>query len=113
MHHFFNLHGDTRLCRDSRRHRKQRSKAAVSNSQIPYIHVVLISTFHLVLLTLPYSILIMASTSSADASARVHEPGSMYSSLVDGPGGFDRGWFMGTWGVAWSTLPMWNVGPVH
>jgi hypothetical protein len=39
---------------------------------------------------------------------QVHEPGSKHSSLLDGPGGFDRKWFMGTWGVAWSTLPMWE-----
>lgn len=39
---------------------------------------------------------------------QVHEPGSKHSSLQDGPGGFDRTWFMGTWGVAWSTLPMWE-----
>jgi hypothetical protein len=41
---------------------------------------------------------------------QIHEPGSTHASLVDGPGGFDRTWFLGTWGVAWSTLPMWNVG---
>jgi hypothetical protein len=48
----------------------------------------------------------MAETNVQDI--QVHEPGSKHSSLLDGPGGFDRTWFMGTWGVAWSTLPMWE-----
>lgn len=26
-------------------------------------------------------------------------------------GGFDRSWMLGTWHVAWSTLPMWKVCP--
>lgn len=42
----------------------------------------------------------------------VHEPGSKHPSLADGPGGFSREWFMGKWGVAWSTLPMWKVSLV-
>lgn len=53
----------------------------------------------------------MASTSTPVAAARIHAPGSTDSTLADGPNGFDRKWFMGTWGVAWSTLPMWNVSP--
>ena len=39
----------------------------------------------------------------------VNEPASAATSLADAPGGFDRTWFLGTWGDAWSTLPMWNV----
>lgn len=45
---------------------------------------------------------------SESSNIQVHEPGSKHASLQSGPGGFDRTWFMGTWGVAWSTLPMWE-----
>ncbi|RXK35024.1 hypothetical protein M231_07727 [Tremella mesenterica] len=38
----------------------------------------------------------------------IHSPGSKDSSLADASGGFDREWFMGRWGVVWSTLPMWK-----
>ncbi|EAL23603.1 hypothetical protein CNBA2500 [Cryptococcus deneoformans B-3501A] len=38
----------------------------------------------------------------------LHKPGSTHPSLSDGPDGFDRSWFMGKWGVVWSTLPMWK-----
>ena len=38
----------------------------------------------------------------------VHKPSSTDPSLADGPNGFDRKAFMGRWGVAWSTLPMWK-----
>ncbi|KAK4688154.1 hypothetical protein P7C73_g1958, partial [Tremellales sp. Uapishka_1] len=43
------------------------------------------------------------------AAITVHPPSSSHSSLADAPGGFDRTWFMGKWGVCWSTLPMWKV----
>ncbi|WVF71492.1 hypothetical protein IAT40_006298 [Kwoniella sp. CBS 6097] len=36
----------------------------------------------------------------------IHPPGSDHPSLSEQ--GFDRSWFMGRWGVAWSTLPMWK-----
>ncbi|OWZ60151.1 hypothetical protein C356_00285 [Cryptococcus neoformans c45] len=38
----------------------------------------------------------------------LHKPSSTHPSLSDGPDGFDRSWFMGKWGVVWSTLPMWK-----
>lgn len=37
----------------------------------------------------------------------IHAPGSSHPSLSDGTFNYD--WFMGKWGVAWSTLPMWKV----
>jgi hypothetical protein len=40
---------------------------------------------------------------------KIHRPGSDHPSLADVSGGFDRTWFMGRWGVVWSTLPMWKV----
>jgi hypothetical protein len=49
--------------------------------------------------------------SASSSSITLHEPGSSHPSLADGPGGFDRTWFMGRWGVAWSTLPMWKASP--
>ncbi|WWC94231.1 hypothetical protein V866_001071 [Kwoniella sp. B9012] len=36
----------------------------------------------------------------------IHPPSSTHPSLSEGT--FDRSWFMGKWGVAWSTLPMWK-----
>ncbi|WWD17267.1 hypothetical protein CI109_101705 [Kwoniella shandongensis] len=48
------------------------------------------------------------STASTSTSIAIHPPSSSHPSLADGPGGFDRTWFMGKWGVAWSTLPMWK-----
>ncbi|ODN94245.1 hypothetical protein L198_05101 [Cryptococcus wingfieldii CBS 7118] len=39
----------------------------------------------------------------------IHPPGSTHPTLTEGgPEGFDRSWFMGKWGIAWSTLPMWK-----
>ncbi|WVQ72471.1 hypothetical protein IAR50_002023 [Cryptococcus sp. DSM 104548] len=39
----------------------------------------------------------------------IHSPGSAHTTLTEGgPEGFDRSWFMGKWGIAWSTLPMWK-----
>ncbi|OXG54921.1 hypothetical protein J010_00257 [Cryptococcus neoformans] len=38
----------------------------------------------------------------------LHKPSSTHPSLSDGPDGFDRSWFMGKWGVVWSTLPLWK-----
>ncbi|KAK8864435.1 hypothetical protein IAR55_001684 [Kwoniella newhampshirensis] len=46
--------------------------------------------------------------SAPTASMTVHPPASAHPSLADSPGGFDRSWFMGKWGVVWSTLPMWK-----
>ena len=46
-------------------------------------------------------------------SITIHPPRSADPALrdaQDGSDGFDRAWFMGTWNVAWSTLPMWKVG---
>ncbi|WWC70023.1 uncharacterized protein I206_103967 [Kwoniella pini CBS 10737] len=37
----------------------------------------------------------------------LHPPSSGHASLSEGT--FDRSWFMGKWGVAWSTLPMWKI----
>lgn len=40
----------------------------------------------------------------------VNPPGSSAPELLD----FDSNWFMGTWSVIWSTLPMWKVsGALH
>ncbi|RSH87331.1 hypothetical protein EHS25_003240 [Saitozyma podzolica] len=50
-------------------------------------------------------------TSPSSPSITIHPPGSADASLrdaQDGADGFDRAWFMGTWNVAWSTLPMWK-----
>lgn len=33
------------------------------------------------------------------------------SEVLADPDAFDRAWMLGTWNVAWSTLPMWKVGP--
>jgi hypothetical protein len=46
---------------------------------------------------------------STESGIAVHPPNSPHPSLADRPAGFDRTWFMGRWGVAWSTLPMWKV----
>lgn len=54
-------------------------------------------------------------TSPSSPAITIHPPGSAHASLrdaQDGADGFDRAWFMGTWNVAWSTLPMWKVGRV-
>jgi hypothetical protein len=67
--------------------------------------VALMSPLAPLTLTLP---IIYSMTETNVQDIQVHEPGSKHSSLLDGPGGFDRTWFMGTWGVAWSTLPMWE-----
>ncbi|WVW83948.1 hypothetical protein I302_105971 [Kwoniella bestiolae CBS 10118] len=40
------------------------------------------------------------------AEINLHPPSSTHPSLSEGT--FDRSWFMGKWGVAWSTLPMWK-----
>ncbi|WVQ80760.1 hypothetical protein IAT38_002865 [Cryptococcus sp. DSM 104549] len=45
---------------------------------------------------------------SAAWTIAIHPPASSHPTLAEGPGGFDRSWFMGKWGVAWSTLPMWK-----
>ncbi|OCF40372.1 hypothetical protein I317_05807 [Kwoniella heveanensis CBS 569] len=44
---------------------------------------------------------------SEGGAITIHPPGSDHPSLSEQ--GFDRSWFMGRWGVAWSTLPMWKV----
>nr|XP_018262945.1 uncharacterized protein I303_04434 [Kwoniella dejecticola CBS 10117]OBR85103.1 hypothetical protein I303_04434 [Kwoniella dejecticola CBS 10117] len=41
------------------------------------------------------------------ADITIHPPSSDHPSLSEGT--FDRSSFMGKWGVAWSTLPMWKV----
>ncbi|OXC67480.1 hypothetical protein AYX13_03989 [Cryptococcus neoformans] len=46
--------------------------------------------------------------SLANSVQLLHKPSSTHPSLSDGPDGFDRSWFMGKWGVVWSTLPMWK-----
>ncbi|KAL1411531.1 hypothetical protein Q8F55_002492 [Vanrija albida] len=40
---------------------------------------------------------------------KINLPGSSDPALADTPTGFKRQWFMGTWSVVWSTLPMWKV----
>ncbi|WWC89299.1 uncharacterized protein L201_004220 [Kwoniella dendrophila CBS 6074] len=42
----------------------------------------------------------------ATSNIKLHPPSTSDSSLSEGV--FDRSWFMGKWGVAWSTLPMWK-----